>query len=73
MKTKNLHLKNAVVVSRLALERCHYKLAHLHALMHLCEPADMGLDSTVADGMRSIISSMEQDLSSSALMLEQVE
>ena len=49
---------NALLVSRLAIERCQAHLAHLHALMHLCEPGPMGnRDSLVAESFQSTDSS----------------
>lgn len=52
-----------LVVSRLAVERCQNYLAHLHALMNLCEPTDLGLERPLADSVRQIMAALSADLS----------
>lgn len=58
-----------LVVGRLAVERCQNYLAHLYALMHLCEPGDLGLDPPLADSVRQLMGSLSTDLSLTARML----
>jgi hypothetical protein len=68
--TINLNLRTILLVSKLAMERCQQQLAHLHALMHLSEPSDFGLDGVAAESARTIISNIEKELRESARMLE---
>ncbi len=60
---------NAVIVSRISIERCQNHLAHLHALMHLCEPDHLGHDSFVAESVLRVMEIMESDLVHSAKAL----
>lgn len=55
-----------MIIGRLSIERCQSHVAHLHALMHLCEPATMGMDGLVAESMLRIMAHLESDLSHSA-------
>lgn len=70
MTTINDENRNALVVCKLSLERCRQHLAHLRALMHLCEPADLGMDIMVADSARDILNRVESELSSGTTVLE---
>lgn len=54
---------NHLVVSRLAVERCQNYVAHLHALMYLCEPPDLGLDSVLSDSARQLVGALSSELS----------
>ncbi len=63
-------LKNAALVSRLAIERSLYKIAHIHALMHLCTPPDNGLDNAAAESTRLILAAIHEDLLHGAHILE---
>lgn len=54
---------NHLVVSRLAVERCQNYVAHLHALMYLCEPRDLGLENVLSESARQIMESLSSDLS----------
>lgn len=60
-----------LVVGRLAVERCQNYLAHLYALMHLCEPDDLGLDPPLADSVRQLMGSLSTDLSLTARILRE--
>ncbi|HRC26865.1 MAG TPA: hypothetical protein PKX87_05480 [Alphaproteobacteria bacterium] len=62
-----------LVVSRLAVERCQNYLAHLHALMHLCEPADLGLEPPLAESVRHLMGALSTDLTLTARTLRRPE
>lgn len=68
MKT-NTAYSNAVIVSRLSIERCQNYLAHMHALLYLCEPSNMGLDKTVSGSMLKLMENMERELNQSVAAL----
>jgi hypothetical protein len=65
--------QNALIVSRLSIERCQQLLAHLHALMHLCQPADLGLEKTVVGSARGILQTISRELELSAETLQLAE
>jgi hypothetical protein len=65
--------QNALIVSQLSIERCQQLLAHLHALMYLCGPPDLGLEDTAAASARAILQSLAQELSLSAQTLQLAE
>lgn len=67
--TESVSNFNAVVVGRLSIERCQGYLAHLHALMHLCLPGDLGCDGLVAESARKIMADLESELAHSANVL----
>lgn len=60
---------NDLILGRLALERCQSHLAHLHAIMYLCEPQDMGLGEDLADNARALMADMTRDLAVGARVL----
>lgn len=60
---------NALLVGRLSLERCQNYLAHLHALLHLCEIDEPGFDRLVAQSARKLIADLESELAHSATIL----
>lgn len=60
---------NEIVCSRLAIERCQKYLAHLHAIMFMCEPADLGLDEVMAENARRIMGAINQELALSVRAL----
>lgn len=70
MTAKNDSDRNALIVCRLSLERCRHHLAHLRALMHLCQPSGLGLEPVAADSALDILTRMESELSRSAQMLD---
>lgn len=61
--------KNDLILGRLALERCQSHLAHLHAIMYLCEPHDLGLGEGVAENARTLMAAMTRDLALGARVL----
>lgn len=64
---------NAILVSRLSIERCQAHLAHLHALMHLCRPVDMGCDQLVAESFTRVMEDIEGELGHSVKALNHFE
>ncbi len=66
MSTTDNQVSNAVLVGRLSIERCQTHVAHLHALMHLCEPPCFGMDELVAESARRIMQNLESELEHSA-------
>ncbi len=61
---------SALIVGKLTIERCQNYLAHLHALMHVCRPDDLGMDPVAAESARKIMIFMEQELKASADILD---
>ena len=59
---------NAILVSRLSIERCQSYLAHLHAIMHLCDDA-MARDELVTESVINIMRTIESELAHSASAL----
>lgn len=66
MSTYEDSLPNSAIVGRLTIERCQVHVAHLLALMHLCEPVATGTDTLVAESMLRIVKDLESDLMHSA-------
>jgi len=66
-------ISNAVIVGRLSIERCQAHLAHLHALMHLCAPAALGMDGLVAESVLRVMQDLEGELMQSARAMSMVE
>ncbi len=74
VKMNNLSLNdNDVVCLRLSIERCQKYLAHLHAVMYMCDPKDLGLDDIMAENARGIMGAINRELSLSSKALEPVE
>ena len=69
MSKTNLSNINALIISRLSIERCQGHLAHLHALMHLCGRGRVGVDDRVAESALKIMENIESDLAHSATAL----
>ena len=65
MCTTNQTSLNSIIVTKLSIERCQYAIAHLHALMHLCEPQDIGVEEPVATSIRVVLEAMNKELSHS--------
>lgn len=63
------NVQNDLILGRLALERCQNYLAHLHAIMYLCEPRDMGLEEGMAENARSLMAAISRDLALGAKVL----
>lgn len=53
---------NAVLVGRLAVERCRVKVAHLHALLHLSVPPAFRDEGRVTQNARALLESLEREL-----------
>lgn len=62
-------IQNDLILGRLAIERCQNYLAHLHAIMYLCEPRDMGLEEDMAENARSLMAAISRDLALGARAL----
>lgn len=62
-------VQNDLILGRLAIERCQNYLAHLHAIMYLCEPRDMGLEEGMAENARSLLAAISRDLALGAKAL----
>ncbi len=60
---------NNVICARLSLERCQKYLAHLHALMYMCDPVDLGMDEIMSESAKRIMAAMNQELLLSAKSL----
>ena len=61
MKNESLE-SNGIMCAQLSLERCQKYLAHLHALMYMCEPRDLGMDEIMSENARRIMSAIHQEL-----------
>ncbi len=61
--------QNDLILGRLAIERCQNYLAHLHAIMYLCEPRDLGLEKAAAENARCLMSAISRDLALGAKAL----
>ncbi len=61
--------QNAIVCSKLALERCRNHIAHIHAVMYMCDPQGQGLNQTASKSVKKIISMMDMELETSVEML----
>lgn len=70
---RNVSNSNNVVCVKLSLERCQKYLAHLHALMYMCDPKDLGLDEIMAENACRIMSAINQELLLSAESLSGTE
>jgi hypothetical protein len=64
---------NGIVCAKLSLERCQKYLAHLHALMYMCEPRDLGMDEIMSENARRIMSAINQELMISAKSLNEAD
>ncbi|NCC22632.1 MAG: hypothetical protein EOM26_09265 [Alphaproteobacteria bacterium] len=60
---------NSIVCAKLSIERSQTYLSHLHALMFLCDPKDLGMDAVMAENARRIMSAIRQELKLSAQSL----
>ncbi len=72
MQNKSIE-SNYVICARLSMERCQKYLAHLHALMYMCDPQDMGMDEIMSENARRIMGAINQELLLSARSLAQEE
>jgi hypothetical protein len=61
--------QNAIVCSKLSLERCRNHIAHIHAVMYMCDPQGTGLNPIASRSVKKIISMMDMELESSVDML----
>ncbi len=61
---------NDIICTKLSIERCQKYLAHLHAVMYMCDPRDLGLDEVMAENARRIMTAMNQELMLCAGFLE---
>ena len=61
--------QSAVVCSKLAMERCRNHIAHIHAVMYMCDPQGQGLNPIASRSVKKIISMMDMELESSVGML----
>lgn len=60
----------ALLVSKLAIERCQHQVAHLSALIYLSGSNVKGINSLVADSAHDILITMERELACSAKALD---
>jgi hypothetical protein len=60
---------NHLVCAKLSVERCQKYLAHLHALMYMCDPKDLGMDEIMSENARRILSAINNELMLSAKSL----
>lgn len=60
---------NAVIVSKLSIERCQSHLAHLHALMYLREHGESKTDDLVSESVLQVMEQMGRELAHSSRAL----
>jgi hypothetical protein len=60
-----------LVVCQLALERCQICLAHLYAIVHLCNPEILDSDGLAGSALE-IMGSLEKELAQGAAALRKV-
>lgn len=72
MKYQSIESNN-VICAKLSLERCQKYVAHLHALMYMCDPGDLGMDETMSENARRIMGAINQELLLSARSLAREE
>jgi hypothetical protein len=59
----------SIIVVKLSLERCQQKIAHLHAMIHLCGANSVGLNEKACDSFQDLLKVLECEISSSAAAL----
>ena len=65
--------QNNVIVSHLAIERCQNYMAHMHAIMHMCEPRDLGLEPFVAENVKDLMRRIDSELDRTQQVLKLAE
>ena len=61
---------HALLISKLAIERCQHKVSHLMAIIHLCGVCTVGGDALVVESLRDILVMIENDLEYSSKTLD---
>lgn len=53
---------NALVQTKLSVDRCLMQITHIQSLFLFCEPRNMGLDAEIADSTINMLQSIRKEL-----------
>ena len=57
---------NHIVTSHLSIQRCRQYITHLHVIMHMCNPKNVGLDDVAAHNAWQLMVKLDKELENSS-------
>lgn len=57
-----MHIHNDIIQTKLSVDRCLNQLSHIQAMFLFCEPRNIGMDDTLADGVLDMVTKVRREL-----------